>query len=258
MPAVAAALAAPVVSASTAHAAPKGSSARVSPATSAAAKATTRVSAASLLKAAPSVTPVVTAHPTLDASDRGGAVRFVQRRLGVRPSGKFGLATVRAVARFQKASGLAATGTVDSATWRALGVKFSKAAAGRSVKLEKGPGTLAFGKMVLATARQNAGGPYRYGGTSPKGFDCSGFVGYVYRQLGISLPRSSGAMKHSVKRISASEVRPGDLVFVNKGGHTSHVAIYAGNGYWYEASRPGKAVGKNKAWTSRVSYGRVV
>ncbi|RKS68561.1 putative peptidoglycan binding protein [Motilibacter peucedani] len=290
VPAVAAALAAPVVGAGAAHAAPGShSSARLVHATTTGARSAVAAHT-SLLKASPSVTRVVTSHPSLDGKARGGAVRFVQRRLGVKPTGKFGTATSRAVARLQRAAGLQVTGVVDSATWRALGVGshstspvrtrtaaksttaksttakssakssdrvVAKADSGRSVRLENGPGSLAFGKLVLAAARHNAGGPYRYGGTSPRGFDCSGYVSYVFRQLGVSLPHSSGAIRGEVKKISRSQVRPGDLVFVSKHGRTSHVAIYAGGGYWYEASHPGKPVGKNKAWTSSVSYGRV-
>lgn len=114
-----------------------------------------------------------------------------------------------------------------------------------------------FGARVLAMAARYAGSPYVYGGTTPSGFDCSGYVGYVFGQLGISLPRTAAAMYSATTRVSASDVRPGDLVFVHKGGGVSHVAIYAGGGYWWEASRPGTPVGKHRAWTSSVSYGRV-
>lgn len=256
MPAVAAALAAPVVGASSAHAAPAKAAASAKAQRSS--SGTTTAAKVAMFHATPSVTPVVTSHPTLDNTARGGAVRFVQRRLGVRPSGKYGLATTRAVQRLQRAAGIAPTGIVDQATWRAMGVHYAKPPKGRTVQLEKGPGSLAFGKLVLATARKNAGAPYRYGGTTPRGFDCSGYVSYVFRQLGVSLPHSSGAIRNRVTKISRSQIRPGDLVFVSRGGRVSHVAIYAGNGYWYEASHPGKPVGKNKAWTSSVSYGRVV
>ncbi|RZS87480.1 cell wall-associated NlpC family hydrolase [Motilibacter rhizosphaerae] len=255
LPVAAAAIAGTVGSTGTASAA-SSRSAHVEHATPA--HAAVRATAASLLRARPTVTPVVAAHPLLDTRSRGGAVRFVQRRLGVRPSGTYGAATASAVRRFQRASGLQVTGTVTQATWRALGVAGAKRASIRSVSLDGTPGSLAFGKLVLAAARANAGGRYRYGGTSPRsGFDCSGYVSYVYRQLGIALPHSSAAMRSRVQRISRSQVRPGDLVFVSRGGRVSHVAIYAGGGYWYEAQHPGTRVGLHKAWTSSVSYGRV-
>nr|WP_231127286.1 NlpC/P60 family protein [Motilibacter aurantiacus] len=196
------------------------------------------------------------AHPTVGKSTRGGSVLWVQRRLGVKPSGVYGTATVRAVKRLQAVAGLKQTGIVDAKTWSALGVPYRKPKASRTASLLK-PGTVGFGNLVLAEARKYAGAPYRYGGMSPRGFDCSGLVSYVFGKLGVSLPHSSGAIKQRVTKISRSAVRPGDLVFVSKGGRTSHVAIYAGGGYWFEASNPSRPVGKNKAWSSSVSYGRV-
>ena len=57
-----------------------------------------------------------------------------------------------------------------------------------------------------------------------------------------------------------SSPQPGDLVFVHNGGGGSigHVAIYAGGGYWYEASNPSAGVGKHRAWSTNVTYGRVL
>lgn len=75
------------------------------------------------------------------------------------------------------------------------------------------------------------GVPYVWGGTTPSGFDCSGFTSYVYRNaLGKSLPRTSAAQYSASKKISKSNLQAGDLVFFNtSGGGVSHVAIYAGN-----------------------------
>ncbi len=112
---------------------------------------------------------------------------------------------------------------------------------------------------VLQIAAEVASGAYySYGGSGPNGFDCSGFTSYVFDKVGISLPHSSSAQR-SVAR-SVSSPQPGDLVFVYNGGGGSigHVAIYAGNGYWWEASNPSTGVGKHRAWSSNVSYGRVL
>jgi cell wall-associated NlpC family hydrolase len=111
---------------------------------------------------------------------------------------------------------------------------------------------------VLAIAAAQQGDRYAYGGTGPDSFDCSGFTQYVFGKVGISLPHSSGAQRSMARRISSPQ--PGDLVFVHNGGggSVSHVAIYAGNGYWYEASNPSTGVGKHRAWSSNVSYGRVL
>lgn len=112
---------------------------------------------------------------------------------------------------------------------------------------------------VLKIAAEVASGAYyAYGGTGPKGFDCSGFTSYVFDKVGISLPHSSSAQRSMVRRVSTPQ--PGDLVFVYNGGGGSigHVGIYAGNGYWWEASNPSMGVGKHRAWSSAVSYGRVL
>ena len=111
---------------------------------------------------------------------------------------------------------------------------------------------------VLSIAAAQQGDRYSYGGNGPDSFDCSGFTQYVFGKVGISLPHSSSAQRSVATRVSSPQ--PGDLVFVYNGGGGSigHVAIYAGNGYWYEASNPSRPVGKSRAWSSNVSYGRVL
>jgi cell wall-associated NlpC family hydrolase len=113
---------------------------------------------------------------------------------------------------------------------------------------------------VLSIAAAQSGDRYVHGGSGPDSFDCSGFTMYVFGKVGISLPHSAAAQRSMVRSIPRSAVRPGDLVFVYNGGGGSvgHVAIYAGNGYWYEASNPSIGVGKHRAWSSNVSYGRVL
>ncbi|OKL47087.1 hypothetical protein BSR29_04990 [Boudabousia liubingyangii] len=90
---------------------------------------------------------------------------------------------------------------------------------------------------VVGIAYRYLGTPYRWGGTSPSGFDCSGFTSYVYRQVGINLPHSSGAQPGHGRRVSASQARPGDLVW-----RPGHVGIYIGGGKMIHAPRPGKSV----------------
>ena len=83
------------------------------------------------------------------------------------------------------------------------------------------------------------GVPYRWGGASPSGFDCSGLVMYVYAQLGISLPHYTVAQWSSTIPISPSEMQPGDLVFFNGLGH---VGIYIGGGQFVNAPHTGSVV----------------
>jgi len=112
--------------------------------------------------------------------------------------------------------------------------------------------------VLQVAAAAASGAYYSYAGTGPSGFDCSGFTSYVFSKVGVSLPHSSSAQRGVVQ--SVSNPQPGDLVFVYNGGGGSigHVAIYAGGGYWWEASNPSSGVGKHRAWSSAVSYGRVL
>ncbi len=87
--------------------------------------------------------------------------------------------------------------------------------------------------------------PYRYGGNSANsGFDCSGFVGHVYRQtLGVSLPRTSRDISRVGTPISRSDLRPGDLVFYNTlRASFSHVGIYIGDGKFVHSPKSGDRV----------------
>lgn len=93
------------------------------------------------------------------------------------------------------------------------------------------------GSSIVATARHYLGTPYRSGGSSPAGFDCSGFTSYVYKQYGVNLPRTTSGQLAYGGRISKSELKPGDLVFF-----TRHVGIYIGNGNMIHSPVPGKRV----------------
>ena len=84
--------------------------------------------------------------------------------------------------------------------------------------------------QILNVAAENLGSPYRGGGRTPAGFDCSGFVNYTMSQFDIELPRSSAEMSQSGKRILKKEAKAGDLIFFNtSGGGVSHVGIVTEN-----------------------------
>ena len=99
---------------------------------------------------------------------------------------------------------------------------------------------------VVAFAKQYLGTKYRSGGASPSGFDCSGFTYYVYKHFGTTLSRSSSAqLSASCKKISKSELVPGDLVFFstpNRPKKIGHVGIFIGNNSFIHASSPGDVV----------------
>ncbi|MBO4897042.1 MAG: C40 family peptidase [Clostridia bacterium] len=94
-------------------------------------------------------------------------------------------------------------------------------------------------ESVLAFAKNYLGVPYVYGGTTPGGFDCSGFVQYVYANFGINLPRVTYDQMNVGVPVSCDSLQVGDLLFFRGGGH---VGIYAGNGTYIHAPRTGRTV----------------
>jgi cell wall-associated NlpC family hydrolase len=112
---------------------------------------------------------------------------------------------------------------------------------------------------VMRTGNSLKGVPYRYGGSTPRGFDCSGFTSYVYRKAGVSLPRRASAQRAKARRISRSSARAGDLVFFhNSSGRVYHVGIYAGGNRTLHSGRPGTRVSTVNIWTRNVSFGRAL
>ena len=110
---------------------------------------------------------------------------------------------------------------------------------------------------VVHIAASKAGTPYRYGASGPSAVDCSGFTRWVYSKVGRHLPRTSSAQAGAARHVSASNRKPGDLVFFHGGGGVYHVAIYAGGDSVWHAPRPGETVHREHLWTNAVSYGRV-
>jgi cell wall-associated NlpC family hydrolase len=96
---------------------------------------------------------------------------------------------------------------------------------------------------VLDIAVSQLGVPYRYGGATPRGFDCSGLVYYAYRRLGLRVPRSTMAQYRHAQPVALQELHPGDLVFFRRAYRSvSHVGIYAGNGRFIHAPSKGRVV----------------
>jgi cell wall-associated NlpC family hydrolase len=96
------------------------------------------------------------------------------------------------------------------------------------------------------------GVPYKWGGVTPKGFDCSGFILYVYKQFGYSsLPRTSKSQAKMGQTIAKKDLQPGDLVFFNTNGKgISHAGIYLGNDIFIHSSRRGVV----KDYISKSAY----
>jgi hypothetical protein len=117
------------------------------------------------------------------------------------------------------------------------------------------------GYMAASLARKQVGAPYRYGGSSPSGFDCSGLAHYVYGKLGVNLPRKSREMARVGQQVPVHDLLPGDLVFfrINR-NRVSHVGIYIGNDKFVHATKSGDPVRKdsitNPWWRKRFVVGR--
>ena len=106
--------------------------------------------------------------------------------------------------------------------------KGAKKSGGASKKVSVPDGPKA--QQVLAIAKQYVGTRYVWGGTTPSGWDCSGFTSYVYGKVGVNLPRQSGAQRNAGKTVPRSQAKPGDIIW-----SPGHVGIYAGNGMMYDA-----------------------
>ena len=94
-------------------------------------------------------------------------------------------------------------------------------------------------ERVTRTARRYLGAPYAWGGTSPAGFDCSGFVMYVYAKVGLSLPHNAAAQYAYGTPVRRDQLRPGDLVFFDD---LRHNGIYIGDGRFIHSRQSGKRV----------------
>jgi len=145
--------------------------------------------------------------------------------------GRFGANTLSAVIQFQMDAGLAADGVVGLSTWESL-----KNFRGAS-SISRGRGNSRKTQILLSMARQFVGVPYVWAGRSPNGFDCSGFIYYVFDQLGYGLPRMADGQYEVGIPISRNALEPGDLVFFETyEPGPSHVGIYIGNNQFIHAS----------------------
>lgn len=109
--------------------------------------------------------------------------------------------------------------------------------------------------IAIRAARAQLGKPYRWAGTGPSGFDCSGLVRFVWARAGIGLPRSSRAQYASVTRVSLEDLRPGDLVF-SGWRSVSHVGLYIGKGKMIHSPHSGRRVEVAPLRSNLVGAGR--
>jgi len=98
------------------------------------------------------------------------------------------------------------------------------------------------GAKAAAIAADQVGVPYRYGGSNPSGFDCSGLVQYSYSRAGKQVPRTTGQLWKSTQAVGRHELRAGDLLFFRVDGKMSHVGLYLGEQRFVHAPSSGRTV----------------
>ena len=113
-------------------------------------------------------------------------------------------------------------------------------------------------ERAAGVAANMVGKPYRYGGTNPAGFDCSGLVLFSFKQAGVSLPRSTAEQRRATQRVKLAELKRGDLLFFDQEGRkNSHVGIYLGGRKFVHAPSSGKSVRSdtldNPYWKKHLS-----
>jgi len=98
------------------------------------------------------------------------------------------------------------------------------------------------GANIVAYAKKFIGTPYKAGGTSTAGFDCSGFTMHVYNHFNITLPHSANDQTSKGTKVSKDNLRTGDLVFFGNGSRISHVGVYVGDGKFIHSPKPGSSI----------------
>lgn len=165
--------------------------------------------------------------------DQGSDVVAIQSQLvslgyDVEADGDFGPATAEAVKEFQRNKGIQADGFVGDTTYKAL--------LGREMPVVQHSSNY-ISRSIIQTSMNYIGVPYVFGGTTPNGFDCSGYVRYVFSNAGIYLPRMADEQYAVGSYVSMNELTAGDLVFFSTyEAGPSHVGIYLGNGNFINAS----------------------
>ena len=165
--------------------------------------------------------------------DQGTEVAEIQDQLAslgydVTADGNYGSATAEAVKAFQKSQGMDVDGEIGSVTYSAL--------MGRQMP-EVSRGSNYIGRRIVQNAMEYMGVPYVFGGVSTSGFDCSGYVRYVYATAGIYLPRMADEQYDVGTPVSRSNLRAGDMVFFETyEPGPSHVGIYLSEGNFIHAS----------------------
>lgn len=203
------------------------------------------------------------ASDALPAATADNEVSVIQQALAnngytVDVDGVFGVGTEQAIRQFQADHGLETDGIVGQSTFYALTGqslpngpirRFGNGGYNGLPRVESPAAT-----HILDIANQYIGVPYIFGGSTPSGFDCSGFTRYVYSAAGIDLPRSADEQYDVGYSVSMANLQPGDLVFFSTyDSGISHVGIYIGNHQFINAASDGVSISDmdSSYWAAR-------
>lgn len=195
--------------------------------------------------------PVVANVATANHEVRTIQQALVRQGYAVDVDGVFGPGTEQALRRFQARRGLTVDGVIGPETFYALTGQVLASGSvhvGNTAELNVAPtgsarSASATVRRLLGVAQRYMGTPYVFGGTTPSGFDCSGFTRYVFSEVGVSLPRMADAQYSMGTSVSQEKLRPGDLVFFTTyTPGVSHVGIYLGKRQFINASNDGVSV----------------
>ncbi|SDW58606.1 Putative peptidoglycan binding domain-containing protein [Marinococcus luteus] len=208
--------------------------------------------ASSSSKSSSSDSTSIGSHGSLSYGDSNSSVNALQKELKEHgffegyTGSRFGPKTLQAVKDFQSATGLSSPsgsyyGVAGPSTQSALMDYDGSSASSDEVKSSSDSDSdeqvagvsTGTGADIVSTAKQYMGTPYVWGGMSPSGFDCSGFLNYVYDKHGKSMPRTVASIYSESTKVSSPSV--GDIVFFDTRGGASHAGIYVGNNEFIHA-----------------------
>ena len=226
-------------------------------------------------------TGVTASCASLGLNSSGVAVAVLQKTVGTAVDGVFGQVTLDAVRNIQQAFKLKVTGIVTAPTWKALKLLGTPACSTSATvgphvpadakaqakvrarvnrlvaELDKRPGTTAnqVALQAMAFAKRQIGKPYVWGGTGPKGYDCSGLQMTAYLHAGLTIPRTAAEQYAGAgKLVPLNKAKQGDLLFyasdVTKPSTVYHVAMYVGGGRLLDSPQTGENVQIDPLWTT--------
>jgi len=188
---------------------------------------------------ATTATPVATS--LIAPGARSSLVLSLQRRLrvngiAVKVTGTYDARTRAGVRALQRKLGLPATGIVDTTLLQTIGVKVRSVAGRTAPVVVPNPTANA---AVVPIALSLLGIPYRAGGATPAGFDCSGFASYIYAQIGKPVPHYTVDIWNQFTKVPLDQLAPGDLLLMDGLGH---MGVYIGDGNFVHSPKTGDVV----------------